>query len=68
MKTFLVTGAAQGIGRAIVLGLAGPGDRAILNDLQPSAGLSHLAEQLRAQGLEVVLALPGRFSASMVAA
>jgi len=57
MKTFLVTGAAQGIGRAIALGLAGPGDRAILNDLQPSAGLSHLAEQLRAQGLEVVLAL-----------
>jgi 3-oxoacyl-[acyl-carrier protein] reductase len=57
MKTFMVTGAAQGIGNAIVRGMAEPGDRAILNDLQHSPALSTLAEHLRQRGVEVQFAL-----------
>jgi len=57
MKTFLVTGASRGIGNAIVRGLAQPGDRAILNDLELGAELAALALSLRAQGVEVVFAL-----------
>jgi 3-oxoacyl-[acyl-carrier protein] reductase len=57
MKTFLVTGAAQGIGNAIVCGLAEPGDVAILNDLAPSAALVQLAGRLSTLGAEVRFAL-----------
>lgn len=57
MKTYLVTGAAQGIGRAVALALAEPGALAVLNDLQESPALLALAEQLQGQGLQVRLAL-----------
>lgn len=57
MKTFLVTGTAQGIGNAINRGLAQPGNRAVLNDLKLSAELTTLASSLRERGVEVILAL-----------
>ncbi len=57
MKTFLVTGAANGIGRAVALALAERGDLAVLNDLAQSPALDNLAAQLRELGVEVRLAL-----------
>jgi len=57
MKTYLVTGAAQGIGRAVALALGEQGSLAVLNDLQESPALSALADELKAQGAEVRLAL-----------
>lgn len=57
MKTYLVTGAAQGIGRAVALALAEPGSLAVLNDLEQSAALLALADELNALGVEVRLAV-----------
>lgn len=57
MKTYLVTGAAQGIGRAVALALGERGSFAVLNDLQESPALLDLAEDLKARGVEVRLAV-----------
>ncbi|MGY2169111.1 SDR family NAD(P)-dependent oxidoreductase [Pseudomonas gingeri] len=57
MKTYLVTGAAQGIGRAVALALGEQGSLAVLNDLQESPALLALADELKARGVEVRLAL-----------
>lgn len=57
MKTYLVTGAAQGIGRAVALALGEQGSLAVLNDLQESPVLLTLADELQARGVEVRLAL-----------
>ncbi|NVZ24646.1 SDR family oxidoreductase [Pseudomonas gingeri] len=57
MKTYLVTGAAQGIGRAVALALGEQGSLAVLNDLQESPALLVLADELKARGVEVRLAL-----------
>ncbi|WP_166367197.1 SDR family NAD(P)-dependent oxidoreductase [Pseudomonas akapageensis] len=57
MKTYLVTGAAQGIGRAVALSLGEPGSLAVLNDLQESPALLALADELKARGVEVRLAV-----------
>ncbi|PBJ04802.1 SDR family NAD(P)-dependent oxidoreductase [Pseudomonas sp. ACN5] len=57
MKTYLVTGAAQGIGRAVALALGEQGSLAVLNDLQESPALLTLADELQARGVEVRLAL-----------
>ena len=51
----LVTGAAQGIGRAVALRLAGQGARLALWDVKPE-GLAETAELCRAQGVEVLTA------------
>jgi 3-oxoacyl-[acyl-carrier protein] reductase len=55
MKTFLVTGAAQGIGHAVALALGERGSFAILNDLHESPALMALADELRARDVEVHL-------------
>lgn len=57
MKTYLVTGAAQGIGRAVASILGEPGGLAILNDLQETPALLALADDLRARRVEVRYAL-----------
>ena len=57
MKTFLVTGAANGIGRAIALALAEPDDIAVLNDLEESEALESLVRQLERSGVNVRVAL-----------
>ncbi|WJV25640.1 MULTISPECIES: SDR family NAD(P)-dependent oxidoreductase [Pseudomonas] len=57
MKSYLVTGAANGIGRSIALALAEPGDTAILNDLSFSYELESLVQELEKKGLEVRVAL-----------
>lgn len=57
MKTYMVTGAAQGIGRAVARSLSERGSLAVLNDLQESAALLALADELKARGVEVRLAL-----------
>lgn len=67
MKTYLVTGAANGIGRAVALRLGEAGDTAILNDLADSADLQSLAEILDSRGVQVRLAL-GDVSAPATAA
>lgn len=51
-KTVLVTGAASGIGRAIVMAAAGEGARLILGDIQTDR-LSDLAALLKRQGTDV---------------
>lgn len=57
MKTYLVTGAANGIGRAVALRLGEAGDTAVLNDLDNGADLQSLVETLRSRGVQVRLAL-----------
>ncbi|MEG1818815.1 SDR family NAD(P)-dependent oxidoreductase [Pseudomonas sp.] len=57
MKSYLVTGAANGIGRAIALALAEPGDSAILNDLTFSHELESLVQELEQKGVSVQIAL-----------
>lgn len=57
MKTYLVTGAAQGIGRAVALMLGERGSLAVLNDLQESPALLTLADELKVRGVEVRLAV-----------
>ncbi|MFZ6047037.1 SDR family NAD(P)-dependent oxidoreductase [Pseudomonas sp. CR3202] len=57
MKTYLVTGAANGIGRAVSLRLGEPGDTAILNDLADSADLQAVVDELRGRGVQVRVAL-----------
>lgn len=57
MKTYLVTGAAQGIGRAVAHALGERGSLAVLNDLQESSALLALANELKARGVEVRLAV-----------
>ena len=57
MKTYLVTGAAQGIGRAVAVALGERGSFAVLNDLQESPALLALADELKARGVEVRLAV-----------
>jgi 3-oxoacyl-[acyl-carrier protein] reductase len=57
MKTYLVTGAAQGIGFAVAHMLGERGSLAVLNDLQESPALLTLADELRARGVEVRLAI-----------
>lgn len=56
MKTYLVTGAAQGIGRSVALALGERGSLAVLNDLQESPALLALAHELRSRGVEVRIA------------
>lgn len=57
MKTYLVTGAAQGIGYAVAHMLAERGSLAVLNDLKESPALLTLADELQARGVEVRLAI-----------
>ncbi|KIJ62324.1 hypothetical protein HYDPIDRAFT_114838 [Hydnomerulius pinastri MD-312] len=58
----LVTGAAQGIGQAIVLRLADDGFDVALNDVpQKGQALDSLAEEVRAKGRQVVV-VPGDVS------
>ena len=57
MKSYLVTGAAKGIGRALALALAEPGDSAILNDLTFSHELESLVQELEQKGVSVQIAL-----------
>ncbi|SED70363.1 3-oxoacyl-[acyl-carrier-protein] reductase [Rhizobiales bacterium GAS191] len=52
-KTFLVTGAARGIGEAVTRRLAGEGARIAATDLD-AAGLDRLAKTLRAGGAEIL--------------
>jgi len=57
MKTFMVTGAAMGIGRAVVIALAKAGDTAVLNDVLQTDELNALVVQLEGMGVKVKLAL-----------
>lgn len=57
MKTYLVTGAANGIGRAIALALAETGDTAVLNDLSFSHALESLVQELESKGVTTRIAL-----------
>lgn len=57
MKTYLVTGAANGIGKAIARALGERGSLAILNDLNESPALLALADELKDLGVQVRLAL-----------
>jgi 3-oxoacyl-[acyl-carrier protein] reductase len=57
MKTYLVTGAANGIGKAVALRLGEAGDTAILNDLANSLDLQAVAEELRGRGVQTRVAL-----------
>ncbi len=50
-KSFIVTGAAQGLGRAIALRLAGPGTRIAVWDVN-AEGVAETAERCRAVGAE----------------
>ncbi|GAB3653408.1 3-oxoacyl-ACP reductase [Actinocorallia lasiicapitis] len=52
-KVAIVTGAAQGLGKAEALALAGQGARLVLNDL-PGDALEATAEEIRATGGEAV--------------
>jgi len=57
MKTFMVTGAAMGIGRAVVIALAKAGDIAVLNDALQTDELNALVVQLEGMGVKVKLVL-----------
>lgn len=57
MKTYLVTGAANGIGRAVSLALAEPGDTAVLNDMSFSHELESLVQALENKGVTTRIAL-----------
>ncbi|MBS7560178.1 SDR family oxidoreductase [Pseudomonas sp. RC4D1] len=57
MKTYLVTGAAYGIGRAIALALGETGDTAVLNDLSFSHELESLVQELESKGVTARIAL-----------
>ena len=57
MKTYLVTGAAQGIGRAVAVALGEQGSLAVLNDLHESPALLSLSDELKEKGVHVRLAL-----------
>jgi NAD(P)-dependent dehydrogenase (short-subunit alcohol dehydrogenase family) len=55
-RAAIVTGAAQGIGRAIALRLAQDGYDMALNDLsRSSAALETLAEEIRAKGRKAIV-------------
>ncbi|MBX5467249.1 MAG: glucose 1-dehydrogenase [Firmicutes bacterium] len=53
-KVAWVTGAAQGIGRAVALALAEAGADVAVHDVQASAGLTAVAEAVRARGRRAV--------------
>lgn len=57
-KTALVTGAQQGIGRAIAVGLARDGANVAINFLDDEAAAARVADAVRAQGRQAVL-VPG---------
>jgi len=57
MKTYLVTGAANGIGRAIALRLGKAGDTAILNDLCDSEALQSLVDELHRRDIKTDIVL-----------
>jgi 3-oxoacyl-[acyl-carrier protein] reductase len=54
-KTALVTGAQQGIGRAIAVALAGDGANVAINFLDDGAAAARVADDVRAHGRQVVL-------------
>ena len=54
-KNLLITGASRGIGRAIALHLAQPGDRVVVNYLQNLEAAEETAALLRARGAEPVV-------------
>ena len=54
-KTALVTGAQQGIGRAIAVGLARDGANVAINFLDDEAAAARVADAVRAQGRQAVL-------------
>jgi NAD(P)-dependent dehydrogenase (short-subunit alcohol dehydrogenase family) len=51
-KVALVTGACQGMGRAIALGLAGAGAQVVVNDIQSGEALKDVLSALRELGRE----------------
>jgi len=51
-RTALVTGAGQGIGRALALGLARAGARVVVTDVNPDT-IAHVADEVRALKVDV---------------